>query len=68
MKPHERLLTYQWPGNVRELKNVAERLVIRQCGGEIGVEDLPGELRVTRTPTTGRAVGGRRADARRSVD
>jgi len=45
----QRLLTYHWPGNVRELKNAAERLVVRSTGGEIGVNDLPAELRVPRT-------------------
>jgi len=45
----QRLLTYQWPGNVRELKNAAERIVIRYSGGEIGVDDLPAELRETRS-------------------
>ena len=45
----QRLLTHHWPGNVRELKNVAERIVIRSSGGEIGIDDLPAELRQSRT-------------------
>jgi two-component system, NtrC family, nitrogen regulation response regulator NtrX len=39
------LQTYRWPGNVRELKNLIERLMILSPGEEIGVEDLPTELR-----------------------
>ncbi|HET9832338.1 MAG TPA: sigma-54 dependent transcriptional regulator [Vicinamibacterales bacterium] len=45
----EILSAYRWPGNVRELKNVVERLVIRQTGGEIGPDDLPEEI-VDRKP------------------
>lgn len=36
---------YHWPGNVRELINVVERAVLLTEGEEIGVEDLPEELR-----------------------
>lgn len=39
------LVTYQWPGNIRELENTIERIVILSRGEEIGVEDLPGEVR-----------------------
>lgn len=39
------LATYQWPGNIRELENTIERLVILSHGDEIGVEDLPAEVR-----------------------
>jgi transcriptional regulator with PAS, ATPase and Fis domain len=38
------LIEHPWPGNVRELKNVAERLVVRDKGGEIRRDDLPLEL------------------------
>jgi transcriptional regulator with PAS, ATPase and Fis domain len=38
------LLEHPWPGNVRELKNVVERLVVRDKGGEIRRDDLPLEL------------------------
>ncbi len=34
-----------WPGNVRELRNVMESLVILHAGQEIGVAQLPEELR-----------------------
>ncbi|MBN2491203.1 MAG: sigma-54-dependent Fis family transcriptional regulator [Planctomycetes bacterium] len=37
---------YRWPGNVRELSNLVERLVAMREGGEIGLEDLPAELRL----------------------
>jgi DNA-binding NtrC family response regulator len=39
------LVTYQWPGNIRELENTIERIVILSHGDEIGVEDLPAEVR-----------------------
>jgi len=42
------LVSYHWPGNVRELKNVAERLILRERAGRIGVESLPHEILSTR--------------------
>lgn len=36
---------YSWPGNVRELQNVIERALILADGGEITVDDLPGNIR-----------------------
>ena len=42
----EALVAYDWPGNVREIENLIERLVILGDGGEIGLEDLPPEIRV----------------------
>jgi len=41
----EALVTYQWPGNIRELENTIERIVILSHGDEIGVDDLPAEVR-----------------------
>jgi DNA-binding NtrC family response regulator len=41
----ELLTRYAWPGNVRELKNVMESAVVFHQGGEIGVADLPAEVR-----------------------
>lgn len=38
------LQNYGWPGNVRQLKNVIEGAVV-MTGGEIGVDDLPEEIR-----------------------
>jgi transcriptional regulator with PAS, ATPase and Fis domain len=43
------LIEHPWPGNVRELKNVVERLVVRDKGGEIRRDDLPLELLRTAT-------------------
>jgi DNA-binding NtrC family response regulator len=45
----EVLSRYPWPGNVRELKNQIESLVIFHQGPEIGVSDLPPELREAAT-------------------
>jgi two-component system nitrogen regulation response regulator NtrX len=36
---------YEWPGNVRELKNALERSLVMAHGEEIGVADLPEEVR-----------------------
>lgn len=41
----ETLVRYQWPGNIRELENTIERIVILSHGDEIGVADLPAEVR-----------------------
>ena len=41
----EALVTYQWPGNIRELENTIERIVILSHGDDIGVDDLPAEVR-----------------------
>ncbi len=39
------LVAYQWPGNVRELENTIERIAILSRNDEIGVDDLPAEVR-----------------------
>jgi DNA-binding NtrC family response regulator len=39
------LKNYYWPGNVRELRNLCERLVILLPGQEVGVQNLPQELK-----------------------
>ncbi len=39
------LAGYSWPGNVRQLQNVIERGVVLCEGSELGVEDLPAEIR-----------------------
>ena len=39
------LVNYRWPGNVREVENVIERLVLLCRSDEIGVSDLPANIR-----------------------
>jgi transcriptional regulator with PAS, ATPase and Fis domain len=46
------VVQYGWPGNVRELKNIAERIVVRQRGASVTVDDLPAEIRAATTQTT----------------
>lgn len=36
---------YDWPGNVRELRNLCERLLILLQGKDIGIDNLPNEIR-----------------------
>ena len=43
------LMEHNWPGNIRELENVIERLVVTKRRDAVRVEDLPSEIRVTRT-------------------
>ena len=40
------IVSYQWPGNIRELENTIERIVILSHGDDLGVEDLPLEIRL----------------------
>lgn len=42
----EALIAYQWPGNIRELENTIERVVILSHGDELGLQDLPAEVRL----------------------
>jgi DNA-binding NtrC family response regulator len=42
-----------WPGNVRQLRNVVERLVVTVRADEVGVEDLPIELKNAPRPGDG---------------
>ncbi|HEX8726863.1 MAG TPA: sigma-54 dependent transcriptional regulator [Gemmatimonadaceae bacterium] len=39
------LIDYPWPGNVRELENVVERAMVLTESKEIGVDQLPAEVR-----------------------
>jgi two-component system, NtrC family, response regulator len=41
----EYLTAYEWPGNVRQLENVVERCMVLAAKDEIGVEDLPSEIK-----------------------
>ncbi|MDO8987175.1 MAG: sigma 54-interacting transcriptional regulator, partial [Coriobacteriia bacterium] len=42
----EALVQYKWPGNIRELENTIERIVILSHGEDVGVADLPVEVRL----------------------
>jgi DNA-binding NtrC family response regulator len=46
-----RLMHYPWPGNVRELRNVIESLVLMTKGEQIGLRDLPANIRAVPTQT-----------------
>ncbi len=69
------LCAYAWPGNVRELENLVERMVILSSGGEIGIEDLPEEVRrapaaaatAPRVPSTGLCFSDVVADVERNL-
>ncbi len=39
------LLAYPWPGNVREVQSVIERASVMADGPQIGLDDLPAEVR-----------------------
>jgi DNA-binding NtrC family response regulator len=41
----EMLARYSWPGNVRELRNLVESMVVLSPGHEIGVADIPPQIR-----------------------
>jgi DNA-binding NtrC family response regulator len=51
MEALDALNAYAWPGNVRELKNVAERMILRDRSGRIGVDSLPHEVVASRRRT-----------------
>jgi DNA-binding NtrC family response regulator len=42
---------YPWPGNVRELENLIERLMLLRSEGEIGLDDLPANVRDAPAPS-----------------
>jgi len=42
------LLAYSWPGNVRELENVVERAIALAEGPQVGLDDLPSQVRERR--------------------
>lgn len=37
--------SYDWPGNIRQLQNIIERCLVMGVNNDIGVEDLPPEIR-----------------------
>jgi transcriptional regulator with PAS, ATPase and Fis domain len=45
----EMLVEYPWPGNVRQLRNVAERLVVQERSGPLTPDNLPAEIRGSRS-------------------
>jgi DNA-binding NtrC family response regulator len=52
---------YPWPGNVRELENLIERLMLLRSEGEIGLDDLPANVRdapAPSAPAPSAAAGG----------
>jgi len=48
------LTGYPWPGNIRELENTIERIVILASAPEIGIDDLPAEVRTGVAPSASR--------------
>ena len=53
------LEAYQWPGNVRELRNAVEKMCVLSSSGEIGVDDVPDEMKrdVTMTLSVSGTLG-----------
>ena len=45
----ELLAQYNWPGNVRQLENVIENVIVLSRSNQIGAEDLPPQVRQTRS-------------------
>lgn len=41
----DRLCAYRWPGNVRELRNTIEKMVVLARGAQLGVQDVPLQIR-----------------------
>jgi DNA-binding NtrC family response regulator len=39
------LEAYSWPGNVRELRNAVEKMSVLSTTGEIGIDDVPDEIK-----------------------
>ena len=37
--------SYEWPGNIRQLQNIIERCLVMGVNSDIGVDDLPPEIR-----------------------
>ncbi len=45
------LKNYSWPGNVRELEHTVERILILASEDEVGLNDIPPEIRAIRKTT-----------------
>ncbi|WP_297406712.1 sigma-54 dependent transcriptional regulator [uncultured Cetobacterium sp.] len=52
------LMEYSYPGNIRELKNMIERMVILCSDRNIGVEDLPLEIKMKSDTVENKTVIG----------
>ena len=50
------LTAYDWRGNIRELKNCVERMVVLCRGKEIGIENVPLNIREDLEPGIGKAI------------
>lgn len=50
----EAMSSYPWPGNIRELENTIERITILAPGDEIGLQDMPAEVREGVAPSASR--------------
>lgn len=50
------LLAYEWPGNVRQLKNAIERALVFTNKPVLGVEDLPEDVRSSRSSAADRLL------------
>jgi transcriptional regulator with GAF, ATPase, and Fis domain len=46
----EVLAAFNWPGNVRELENVIERGVVLAGGTDLGIDEIPDQVRTPRRP------------------
>lgn len=53
----EALVRYPWPGNIRELENTIERIVILSSSDEVGLDDLPAEVRSGTAPSAAKTRG-----------
>ena len=60
------LLNYSWPGNVRELKNVMTRAVLLADSEQIGMKELPDEVRFHQTMVENGGVltGGKESEVK----
>ena len=50
------LTAYDWRGNIRELKNCVDRMVVLCRGKEIGIENVPLNIREDLEPGIGKAI------------